>query len=44
VRTRLLDIEPEFSIARFIAASPFERAEDREHYVRGLRLAGIRES
>ena len=43
VRTRLLDIEPEFSIARFIRASPFERAEDREHYVRGLRLAGIRE-
>ena len=43
VRARLLQIEPEFSIARFIAASPFERGEDREHYVRGLRLAGIRE-
>ena len=43
VRARLLEIEPEFSIARFIAASPFERAEDREHYVRGLRLAGIKE-
>ncbi len=43
VRTRLLDIEPEFSISQFIQASPFERAEDREHFVRGLRLAGIRE-
>ena len=43
VRARLLEIEPEFSIARFIAASPFERAEDREHYVRGLRLAGIKD-
>jgi len=43
VRTRLLEIEPEFSIAGFTAASPFERAEDREHYIQGLRLAGIRE-
>jgi TolB-like protein len=43
VRARLLEIEPEFSISRFTAASPFERAEDRDHYVRGLRLAGIRE-
>ena len=43
VRARLLEIEPEFSIARFTAASPFERAEDREHYVRGLRMAGIRD-
>jgi DNA-binding SARP family transcriptional activator/TolB-like protein len=43
VRARLLEIEPEFSISRFTQASPFERAEDREHYVRGLRLAGIRE-
>jgi len=43
VRNRLLEIEPEFSIARFVQASPFERAEDREHFIRGLRLAGIRE-
>lgn len=43
VRARLLEIEPEFSIARFSQASPFERAEDKEHFVRGLRLAGIRE-
>lgn len=43
VRERLLEIEPDFSISRFVQASPFERAEDREHFVRGLRLAGIRE-
>ncbi len=43
VRARLLEIEPEFSISRFTQASPFERAEDRDHYVRGLRLAGIKE-
>lgn len=43
VRDRLLEIEPEFSITGFIASSPFERAEDLEHFVQGLRLAGIRE-
>jgi TolB-like protein len=43
VRDRLLQIEPQFTIARFIEASPFERAEDRDHYVAGLRLAGIAE-
>ena len=43
VRARLLEIEPEFSVSRFTQASPFERAEDRDHYVRGLRLAGIKE-
>jgi DNA-binding SARP family transcriptional activator/TolB-like protein len=43
VRERLLQIEPQFTIARFVEASPFERAEDRDHYVAGLRLAGIPE-
>lgn len=43
VRERLLSIEPEFSIESFIASSAFERAEDREHYVLGLRLAGVAE-
>lgn len=43
VRARLLEIEPEFSLSRFSQGSPFERAEDREHYVLGLRLAGIKE-
>jgi len=43
VRARLLEIEPEFSISRFSHGSPFERAADREHYIAGLRLAGIKE-
>ncbi len=43
VRARLLEIEPEFSLSRFSQGSPFERAADREHYVTGLRLAGIKE-
>jgi DNA-binding SARP family transcriptional activator/TolB-like protein len=37
---RLLAIEPEFAIDRFIAKSPFERGSDRAHYAEGLRLAG----
>ena len=41
VRLRLLSIEPDFSAARFIELSPFERAEDRLHYLAGLRLAGL---
>ena len=43
VRERLLSIEPDFSIARFLEASPFERDEDRLHYAAGLRLAGLAE-
>lgn len=43
VRERLLAIEPDFNIESFCAASPFERAEDLEHFVLGLRLAGIPE-
>ncbi|OJY68248.1 MAG: hypothetical protein BGP12_10910 [Rhodospirillales bacterium 70-18] len=43
VRARLLSIEPEFSIEAFIASSPFERVEDRDHFVMGLRLAGVPE-
>ena len=44
VRQRLLSIEPEFRIARFLGSSPFERDEDRLHYAAGLRLAGLPES
>jgi tetratricopeptide (TPR) repeat protein len=44
VRGRLREIEPEFTVERFIATSPFERDSDREHYARGLRLAGIPEN
>ncbi|HEY2131618.1 MAG TPA: BTAD domain-containing putative transcriptional regulator [Acetobacteraceae bacterium] len=43
VRARLLSIEPGFTVANFIEASPFQRAEDRELFVQGLRLAGIAE-
>jgi DNA-binding SARP family transcriptional activator/TolB-like protein len=43
VRARLLAIEPDFTISRFIAASPFERSEDRDHYAQGLRLGGVKE-
>lgn len=43
VRRRLLAIEPDFSVERFIATSPFERVGDRDHYAEGLRLAGVPE-
>ena len=43
VRRRLLAIEPDFTMERFIASAPFERESDREHYAEGLRLAGIPE-
>jgi DNA-binding SARP family transcriptional activator/TolB-like protein len=43
VRQRLLSIEPDFTIARFIETHPFERTEDRMHYITGLRLAGVPE-
>ena len=44
VRRRLQAIEPNFTVKRFIAASPLERASDRDHYVKGLRLAGVPEN
>jgi DNA-binding SARP family transcriptional activator/TolB-like protein len=40
---RLLAIEPRFTVSGFIASSPFDRAEDREHFAAGLRLAGVPE-
>jgi DNA-binding SARP family transcriptional activator/TolB-like protein len=43
VRRRLLAIEPDFTVERFVATSPLERASDREHYAHGLRLAGVPE-
>jgi len=43
VRRRLVAIEPDFTIERFIASTPIERESDRLHYAEGLRLAGIRE-
>ncbi len=41
VRRRLLAIDPNFTVERCLRDSPFERAEDREHLARGLRLAGV---
>ena len=43
VRDRLLLLEPEFSIGRFIEGSVFERVGDRDVVAEGLRLAGIPE-
>jgi DNA-binding SARP family transcriptional activator/TolB-like protein len=40
-RRRLLAIEPDFTIERFLATTPFERDSDRKLYADGLRLAGI---
>jgi TolB-like protein len=44
VRRRLQGIEPNFTVQRFIATSPLERERDRDHYVTGLRLAGVPEN
>jgi DNA-binding SARP family transcriptional activator/TolB-like protein len=44
VRRRLLAIEPDFTLQRFIATSPLERDSDRDHYAEGLRLAGLPET
>lgn len=43
VRRRLLSLEPDFTIERFLKTTPMERESDRMHYAEGLRLAGIRE-
>jgi adenylate cyclase len=34
---------PDFSLAHHLSTMPFQRAEDREHYVEGLRKAGLAE-
>jgi tetratricopeptide (TPR) repeat protein len=38
---RLMAIEPDFTVARFLDTSPFERPQDRDHFAAGLRLAGV---
>ena len=38
---KLLQLEPHFTIAYFIRTYPLARQEDREHYMRGLELAGV---
>lgn len=40
---RLLAIEPDFTVKKFGAVYPFTRDSDREHYMDGLRRAGVRE-
>lgn len=40
---RLLAIEPRFTVKGFAAGYPFQREDTRDHYVQGLRLAGIPE-
>jgi TolB-like protein len=41
VRARLLSIEPDFSVEGYITTSALERACDRQHLAKGLRLAGV---
>lgn len=43
VRLRLLSIEPDFSVQSYIATSPLQRDNDRQHFAEGLRLAGVPE-
>jgi DNA-binding SARP family transcriptional activator/TolB-like protein len=43
IRRRLLALEPDFTIERFMQINAMERESDRMHYAEGLRLAGIRE-
>jgi len=43
VLRRLQAIEPDFTIERFVATTPLERESDKQHYVEGLRLAGVPE-
>ncbi|HEX2114832.1 MAG TPA: tetratricopeptide repeat protein [Alphaproteobacteria bacterium] len=40
---RLLRFDPEFSISRFAAATPYVVDADRQHYIDGLRKAGLPE-
>ncbi len=42
-RARLLALEPDFSIRRFLSVTPLDRPADREHVAEGLRLAGVAE-
>jgi tetratricopeptide (TPR) repeat protein len=41
---RLIEIEPDFTIERFLASSPLEREADRRNLAEGLRLAGVPEN
>ncbi len=39
--TRLLRLEPNFTVAGFGSVYPFLREDDRDHYMQGLLLAGV---
>jgi DNA-binding SARP family transcriptional activator/Tfp pilus assembly protein PilF len=41
---KLLSLEPGFTVERFGEVYPFKHASDREHYMMGLRLAGVPEA
>lgn len=41
---KLLSLEPGFTVERFGQVYPFKHTSDREHYMMGLRLAGVPES
>jgi len=41
IRRKLLVLEPDFTIAKFLATTPLEREADRELLVEGLRLAEV---
>jgi DNA-binding SARP family transcriptional activator len=41
VLRRLLKIEPDFTIERFLCRTPLTASTDRKHYAEGLRLAGV---
>ncbi len=43
VLRRALVLDPAFTVTRFLATTPFERPQDREHFAQGLRLAGVPE-
>jgi tetratricopeptide (TPR) repeat protein len=43
-RARLLALEPDFTVERFMETTAFERVSDRELFANGLRLAGVPES
>jgi TolB-like protein len=43
IRRRLLALEPDFTIERFLQSNSMEREGDKMHFAEGLRLAGIRE-
>lgn len=44
VLTRLLRLEPGFTVEDALLRSPFARRQDRDRYAEGLRRAGLRES